>query len=605
MLARSRTDRQTWLLAIFVSVLVHGAVLGPRVWVWLTHTLMRRSAGGARVPSATNQPVFRSREQIQKARRELVRRALADRKAGGLRLGRFVIAADALDAEEQHARIDVRATRRRYDARCNKLRDELRRDPSVVVATQRAFSDLAYSVAVNRMSEMLRSGVGACGPTAQLMASCLYDLGRRDGLALHYWGGVNAAGVTHITATWRQDGVRFDLASSALVRKGGVEFPADQLIEAYARAHGILPPLPGGVPARPPRDEAMVASFSYPPNDDVFASGEPPLFRRRSASGRAASASFLDDAVDGASPAYLIGYGGLVVAAGRCPLRPGVLYPARVDLTTASGSSRVELVRVPTAPELSWMAGVLARYDTHAPRGTKLERLTTSACLALSYDWAATRFAVAGYYDIARESERRAHQDLQTARRLHRELQKEQGAAFPRELDQTADQWTLIAFKEGADTLLSLETGKPRTAQPDYDGRQGRMDALLLSDTTRDSLIRAAPRLGLDQRVVLLGLVATLSVKHPEIQLPQSPWLDRGLAAYQRMLEALGPNGHAFEAEEFARRQLDVLRAVGATDTEVRERQRQFAEAAKALRLWQKRSASTPALPGHPTKHSR
>ena len=271
--------------AAALSVLIHFAPMGVQHgWAWLKGALTGKHESDQRATDAPSEAVkFRSKAEIDRARRKLVEEALAARKAGGLVLGDFLLHADALDAEEARVALDSAQARRLFDERCAELRTRLKMQ-DVVPAVTDTFADFAYSMAVNRMSDMLLSKVGACGPTTQLIAACMYDAKQRDGLSLRYWGGVNQSGTTHVTATWTQDGVETDLANSARVDSGGTKIDPEQLIEAYARAHGIMPALPQVSSGPKPRfDAAATADFQYPPNKDVFDSGEVPLFSERRA----------------------------------------------------------------------------------------------------------------------------------------------------------------------------------------------------------------------------------------------------------------------------------------------------------------------------------
>lgn len=588
------------MLALLLSGLLHTAPAAlPRAYTWVTRVLAGRSAEPEVNVTLGNKATFRSPEEIQRARRELVTRALSDRAAGRLRLGRFLLAADALDAEEERAELDLAEAQKRYDTLCAKLERELGRDPSVVVASGRAFSDLAYSSAVHRLSDLVLTGVGACGPAAQIRGACLYDLRRRHGLALRYWGGVNTQGATHVTATWREDAVTFDLVTAAPVHAGGVSLPPDRLIEAYARAHGILPPPAHG--ERPRVDEAAVASFAYPTNDDVF-EADAPLFAKRASGAastpdgagtraRAAPVEMLsDDTLDALPPSHVQGSMAGAPKLVRCPLRPQSLHHARVDLTTPSGTSQVELVRVPSDAALSVIAQVVARYERDAPRAKKLDRLTTHSCLALAYDFAATRFAAAGRQVIAREAARRATRQLKAARELLDEIRRS-NPGYARDLDTQADHWTLIAFDEGAKTLLSMEMHPDEESEPRIElfaDRMLRRYALLLFDATREQLVRAAPELTLNHRVTLVGMVVTLLRTHPEIEPTANSWLARAVEAYERMLDAMVAGDLAFVSEDYAKRQIELLRALGATEEQL-DTQRKATEILKQRRRPSKR----------------
>jgi hypothetical protein len=589
---RTVTPRSLWIAAA-VSALLHAApAVGPR----LVSLLETRGAAAPKpnpAAQADGQPAApRSPEQIAAARRSLVQRALEAMKQNRLRLGAFVLAADALDAEEARVGLDTRHARQLFLERCALLRRELSNEPNVSAAVTRAFSDYAYSMAVNRMSDMLVNEVGACGPTTQLIAACLYDMNQREGLALRYWGGVNPSGATHITPTWTAAGQETDLTTGQVVAPGGAKLQPDQMVEAYARAHGILPPLARGDGAGLDVDAAASEAFQYPPNRDVFESGEVPLFsERRSGLGaaqpraaRGDRAGFQDLSWAIVDPELLSSLSfGAVAADGaqrvECVLSPRALTQRSVQLTTQAGSADVELMPVISPRGLSVMARAIARYEVSAVRKTEIDRLTFESCRSLSYTWAAPRFAAAGFDVIARESAGRAETSRDKAVALHRRLQRHGPAKLGALLKRHPDHWTLVAFEAGEATLLGMDRSA-RNGQGQgplsadelgamVNGQQ-RTHALLSKEKTRSALIAASDHFDLDRRMEFLGIFASYRLVHPDIDLPKTGWLPGALYAYDGMLRAMGAGN--FGTDGYFDASLDVLRAAGATPQEIEQR---------------------------------
>ncbi len=591
-----------------LSVLIHFAPMGAeRGWSWLKGAISGKHESAQTATGGPSQAVkFRSKAEIDRARRQLVEEALAARKVGGLVLGDFLLHADALDAEEARIALDAPKARRLFDQRCTELRTRLKRQ-EVVPAVTDTFSSYAYSMAVNRMSDMLLAKVGACGPTTQLIAACLYDAKQRDGLSLRFWGGVNQSGTTHVTATWTEDGIETDLANGARVDSGGKKIDPEQLIEAYARAHGILPALPQISSGPKPRfDAAATADFQYPPNKDVFESGDVPLFSERRAAapgqrrgGRRAgvdATGFGDLSWAVLDPELLsaLSFGSVAADIDRdpeCVLRPRGLLTRTVTLTTPTGSSEVELMPVLSSRGLSVMAGAIARYERRAPRATDADRLTAEACLALSYGWAAPRFSAAGFDVIAQESARRAKKSLDRARQLHARLDKQSSEKLRKALRGHADQWTLVAFEAGEKTLLKLETERPAPSPQDkpslqdinlYIHQQRRTEALLNQPRTRGALIEASESYDLDRRMMFLGRFASLRLMNPGLEIPKTGWLPGALAAYDKVLEIMRQRD--FGSEAYFKASLELLRAAGASPEELRERKREHAEVRKRIK---------------------
>lgn len=599
---RGARSRILWL-AVGASALLHAApLLGPRASAWLDSPKREGADSKAQADPADKPTPFRSVAEIAEARRRLVHGALAARKAGTLRLGAFVLAADALDAEEARVELDFAEVRRLYDERCESLRGELQSQRDVPAAVTRAFSDLAYSMAVTRMSDLLLNKVGACGPSTQLIATCLYDAKQRAGLQLRFWGGVNQSGTTHITPTWTEAAREIDLVTGQPVAAGGARLGPTQIVEAYGRAHGILPKLPG-TSAAPDLDAAATASFHYPPNPAVFESGEVPLFSQRGVGthprdprgGRVDRAGYTDlsFAIVDADLLSALSFG--AVAAGsaervECVLSPRALAPRVVALGTRAGTAEVELLPVISPQGLSVLARAIARYEVAAPRVEAIDALVADACLSLSYDWAAPRFAAAGLDVIARESATRAKTRRESAIERHRKLASQGEAKLGEQVRTHPDHWTLVAFEAGARTLLALETRAPKAERPGplptteleamVNGQQ-RTQALLSDPTTRAALVTASTSFDLDRRMHFLGMFASFRILNPDVQLPQRGWLPGALAAYDVMLRAMGA-GH-FGSAGYFDASLDVLRAAGATPKQIAEREKLQQEVKRRL----------------------
>lgn len=601
------------VLALALSAGLHALPWGgPRIADWLGPAALGpvQAEGAAGAPA----PAFRSQQQLDEARRELVRRALADREGGRLALGRFVLDADALDAEEARVGLDSSEARRRYEARCLTYR-EAAQGGTVLDAVETAFGDIAYSIAVTRLSDLLLAGVGACGPSAQLLASCLYDSGHRDGLALRYWGGLGATGTAHVTATWSDGRRTLDLTEGGPVQRGGASMPADQLVEAYARAHGLLPPLEGPVArddATPDADVTASERFAYPPNSDVFESGSVPLFAeaRRRTSPRPASSSAPttnvrpQGALSAGSPGSptdlddelwqdfswpLLYAGGDADDEVRCPLDPRALAASTATLLRDADSTRVELVPVLGPRSLGYAASVLDWYERRAPRQTGVERLVLEACLVLGYRWAGVRFAAAGYVAVSRESFLRAERHLRRAKSEHEVVLGSTPGDLPQALLEEPDHWVLIAFEDGANTLLEIELaiahgGDDTSLTRPHWSRDRRTRALLSSASTAARLFERAASYPFEERIHLIGILATaqLSGLDSELELPESGFIPASLAAYDRLLAVM--REPEVDPDLYYERWAEVMNAAGATPADLAKLEKEMERARQIMR---------------------
>lgn len=606
-------------IALLVSLLIHVVPVGPQVWAKIQQWL------GGEVPKAESEPGpeggVRSEAELQAAREALVKQALEQRKAGALKLGEFILSADALDAEAEGDPFDQAEVRERLQQRCARLESKLK-SADVVHAVQDSFRDLPYSAAVNRMSRMLLQGVGACGATTHLIAACLYDLGRREHLALRYWGGVNARGATHITPTWKQGDKVYDLAEGQPVYEGGAVFPAHEVIEAYARAHGILPQLEGERGGEPAIDAAAAHDFSYPPNTDVFAVGEAPLFSERAKSvseERRPVADYLGVAAGGGAVVPSGGFSPIsddwletaasemgqsyqlpALSVGNrrardpmCPVTVDLLFEKGVVVTTPSGSSRVDLVPTPSEAGLAYLSGVIARYEHFARRSAEADRIIADACLTVAYDWAAPRYAAAGYSVISHEATDRARRHAKRARENLEQLRRGSDGDLILQLSRKDSHWTLIAIGGGIDALLEMEervttdTLSPlRSAEPD-EGEvmpdPSRTQALLSERSQVKRLVDA--KLSVWQRMSLSYSAYRLSLDDElDVEVPEGSWLAKGSADHARVMK-VGAE-HGFFGDAYITAYLDLAKNQGATEKDLTKLRADLESVAKMQRAF-------------------
>ena len=179
------------------------------------------------------------------ARAALVASARADRAAGHLALGPFLLEASRIDAEEAGIELDVALARERYAARVAALKVELAKKKTVKGAAPAVFVDLKYyGKPGGLMASALVDGGGSCEQVAQVVAAAVFDAGRPAEIALRYYGGLMDDGVSHITPIAVERAEEHDLMTGAPAHLGGVRIEAPDLIEIYARAHGLAPKLP-------------------------------------------------------------------------------------------------------------------------------------------------------------------------------------------------------------------------------------------------------------------------------------------------------------------------------------------------------------------------
>jgi hypothetical protein len=448
----------------------------------------------------------------QRARRDLVRHARELRTRGDLRLGAFFLAANAIDAAEEGATFDLDRASVLYQERLGDLTRALkRRLPEDAVPT--VFGDLAYAgLPGGRMGDTLVTGSGSCEPLSHLVVATLYDAGHHE-VRFRYYGGPSS-GVTHLAPVLpSKDGER-DLVTGTLSLNGGTSFGADEIIDAYARAHG-LDGEPRAVPgASPPSGgggaevgglfkglatatRSMTAG--YPSNPDRFA-GALPLYAGRAISPPLAPGEKADE------PASLPDYSTNCAAL----VKPGELDPPHAIVVLSDDTVGVDLYRVPSDEELDRISTYLSQIDGEKkrPGASREERLVLDGCLAALYDRASIEFALAGERAVATRGALEAGE----ARRDGDEILKtialdgDGGKASFETIAKTygRDAWVLLFLPGGDAPTLRLA----EAAEGDTFAGVSFMTALLVNATTRERALRIADTLDIDRQIEIMHELA-------------------------------------------------------------------------------------------------
>lgn len=458
-----------------LSIAVHAALLGAFVGA------RRRAAEPLPVPTmlaglgegggALSKLALR-RDLLEK-RVALVRRARAALAKNDLALGVFLLEANAIDAEEEGKTLDLERARGLYGDRVKDLRARLEAKdaPGIEEVVPAVFEDLSYSgIPGGRMAETLLERSGSCEPLSHLIAAALYDAGVRKRSFLRFYGG-KVAGISHLApmlVTLDDAGkpsAAHDLVTGSDGPAEGALFPATELVEVYARAHGVDAkdasdnPFAEGqvVQARRHTTDPKAGPFSlasvprtrtlssgYPVNDDKFV-GALPLFSERAV--RAPSPSEPGEAGFSTPPAPCAVY-----------LHIAWLDPPHVR-TGSAGDAWVDLVRLPSSETLDRLATTIQTVEASEPRANLSQELATTTCLTALYDRAALLFSLSGKPDVGERAARSAN-----AARREGEKALTRLAALPPadrlatlvELDEATmgRAWTLM-FLPGAESALT------------------------------------------------------------------------------------------------------------------------------------------------------
>lgn len=485
----------TFALLLAASLAAHAALVGGpralRAFEPKAAVETARKAGlAARVEEAAR-PVITAAE-----RRALVEEARADRAAGRLRLGEFLLRAGEIEARAEGRPIDVGEARRRYSTRLGRLRRaadlaDLR------LAVPEVMGDLHYfGRPGGTMARALLEGGGSCEPLSHLVATSLHDAGFADRAFLRFYGGGSEGSATHLAATLAEGRAEHDLLAGTPARAGGARFAAAELVEVYARAHGLAPPLgaAGGGGGDEPAARPATLADGYPPNRDRFPGAVPLYADRGVLAPSAAAASARVPALDVADCAFFV--------------RVAALDPPTLTVAGEREGFGVELRRAPSGPQMDRIFGLVQAVERALPapgRGADpADLLMGQACLAALYDQAAIGFGLTGARELAEAATERRRAAATAGEALLAGLDWDSPAGA-RVLDRLAGRyagrsWLLLLLRGGDAPVLRLGGDEGQESW----GRITLVSALLVAPETRARALGIVERFSPRQKIEVM-----------------------------------------------------------------------------------------------------
>ncbi|MFO0758430.1 MAG: hypothetical protein U0359_18200 [Byssovorax sp.] len=497
--------------AVILSVLGHALLLGVGAPRARPAALLTPARAGLAAPARA----ALARVDITEARRALVEKARADKDRGALLLGRFLIEGNRLDAEEAGQRFDAAEALARYEERLKDLVEALRDGEPLTLAVPRLFGDLRYyGQPGGRMGDALLDGGGSCEQVAQLIVASMHDAGKPAEAALRFYGQPMPDGVTHLAPVAVEGDLEQDLMTGKPALRKGSRIAAADLVEVYARAHGLAPALPrdaraegkrggrgagegegdGSGPSSTPSTSSTKTTLAagFPPNADRYP-GSLPLYSARAVRGPEEAGDEPEDPAFASEQARQCAY----------VVRMAALTPLTIDVERRAGPIQIEAVRVPKPLRLEREAQVLRAAEDLAdnPASDDADRLMSWACLASLGDMAAVDFTLAGEARLANaaiEAARRG-KDAGKAKLAAIAWSSDQGARLAQRLgvDYGGRNFLLLFLEGGGDVVFELVRRAPRE---DW-GRVSSMAALVLFPPTRARALAAIEPWSLRDRV--------------------------------------------------------------------------------------------------------
>lgn len=443
---------QSWVrrwplfVAVGLSLAAHTLFVAPS-----TRSVPRTQV--ARVLNPTIPSPVASRRALERARRTLLQRAHQQRDAGRLELGHFLIRAAAIDALERGDVVDVADALDDYDRRRARFAAALDKREFMQEAVSEAYGDLGYLGAPGgTVVELLAQGAGSCEPLSQLLAAALHDTHYANASFLRYYGGGDIA---HLAPIYRRGEQAYDLVAGRDAHPGGREFPASDLVGAYARQHGFasrqLPPA-GTKPGKTP--EKLTLSRGYPPNPDPFP-GVVPAYAEQAIAGAdaAADSSFRQEFV------------AMMRSFPICPVHVSALdTPSLLVELPRDQRYAFELRDVPSAEAMGDL-GLHTAIWRERKLDSPADSIVQDTCLALAHEHAALGYALRGRTRLSVVAGRASAAALERARTSFAQVawDADAGASMRRDIAAHDFGWTVIALPE-ADELVIEMVARPDVA---------------------------------------------------------------------------------------------------------------------------------------------
>lgn len=461
-------------LVISLSLLIHGALVA----IALQRGALNAHAASLRafsspLPSVCTQ-ITRHIEADQQ-RRALVAEALVQRQNHTLQLGTFLLHASVIDAAETGRTLDGALLEKLYRERVKGLKAAIVQE-GLRWAVADTFGDLRYfGRPGGLMADLLLDLGGSCEQLSQLIAATVFDAGYPAWAAVRYYGGAMSSGASHMAPVAGEGAAEIDLVRGGPAFPKGVRLPAADLVEVYARAHGLLPAradLSGSASPSPASPAAATLAAGFPANDDRYP-GSLPLFAARAVSAPHDGADSSEAQAE------------LRTRAEDCALfvPVAILDPPTIDKVSETDSpQRVEIRKNPTPGDLSRRSTLLrvASDLAQAPTSDLTTRIMAEACRTALGQQLAIDFALVGETELSSL----AAAEAQTARLRGKTLINEADSqAMRADLSSkyAGQTWLLLVLPGGDRLLVDLV----EHAKTDDWGAIDAASALIIAPATR------------------------------------------------------------------------------------------------------------------------
>ncbi len=215
--------------------------------------------------------------KIERARKKLIAKARKDIKNGQFNLGKFILDAEKIDAEEKGDEYKYEEALGKLEKKISELQDIVEKGYNVQRAVPKILPEFDYyGFSMGSTGDAIIENGGNCEAISHYIVSIVHGAGYKENVYFRVYS-------DHVAPVFVDKGVEYDLSGGNYAQLRGVKFAPEKLVDFYAIKHGLEE---GEIISR----DSLVASakehvekkkegsFPYPHTDEAHSGGSTPIF---------------------------------------------------------------------------------------------------------------------------------------------------------------------------------------------------------------------------------------------------------------------------------------------------------------------------------------
>ncbi len=256
------------VIALAASVALHAAV--PEAVVRIKDMAPRFKDLIERVDSEID------KMKIEKARKKLIAKARKDIKNGQFNLGKFILDAERIDAEEKGEKYKYEEALGKLEKKISELQDIVEKGYKVQRAVPKILPEFDYyGFSMGSTGDAIIENGGNCEAISHYIVSIVHGAGYKENVYFRVYS-------DHVAPVFVDNGVEYDLSGGNYAEIKGVKFAPEKLVDFYAVKHGLEE---SGESRFVAMGKKEGGSFSYPHTDEPYSRGSAPIFAQHGVKG--------------------------------------------------------------------------------------------------------------------------------------------------------------------------------------------------------------------------------------------------------------------------------------------------------------------------------